>query len=133
MEKRKQQKGELAEVEGLISGQKDYQDVVRKLIIDVQNVNSVLKDGVCPVCGYDYKSQEELLQRIEANNILDDSIKILLDKSNVSLMKFKIYLEKFRIPKLSFLVLSPIKLKNVIGSSLSLKTLLLRKKELKDS
>lgn len=43
MEKRKQQKGELAEVEGLISGQKDYQDVVRKLIIDVQNVNSVLK------------------------------------------------------------------------------------------
>lgn len=133
VEKRKQQKGELAEVEGLISGQKDYQDVVRKLIIDVQNVNSVLKDGVCPVCGYDYKSQEELLQRIEANNILDDSIKILLDKSNVSLMKFKIYLEKFRIPKLSFLVLSPIKLKNVIGSSLSLKTLLLRKKELKDS
>lgn len=78
VEKRKQQKGELAEVEGLISGQKDYQDVVRKLIIDVQNVNSVLKDGVCPVCGYDYKSQEELLQRIEANNILDDSIKNLM-------------------------------------------------------
>lgn len=78
VEKRKQQKGELAEVEGLISGQKDYQNVVRKLIIDVQNVNSVLKDGVCPVCGYDYKSQEELLQRIEANNILDDSIKNLL-------------------------------------------------------
>lgn len=78
VEKRKQQKGELAEVEGLISGQKDYQDVVRKLIIDVQNVNSVLKDGVCPVCGYDYKSQEELLQRIEANNILDDSIKNLI-------------------------------------------------------
>ena len=78
VEKRKQQKGELAEVEGLISGQKDYQNVVRKLIIDVQNVNSVLKDGVCPVCGYDYKSQEELLQRIEANNILDDSIKNLI-------------------------------------------------------
>lgn len=78
VEKRKQQKGELAEVEGLICGQKDYQDVVRKLIIDVQNVNSVLKDGVCPVCGYDYKSQEELLQRIEANNILDDSIKNLM-------------------------------------------------------
>lgn len=78
VEKRKQQKGELAEVEGLISGQKDYQDVVRKLIIDVQNVNSVLKDGICPVCGYDYKSQEELLQRIEANNILDDSIKNLI-------------------------------------------------------
>lgn len=78
VEKRKQQKGELAEVEGLISGQKDYQNVVRKLIIDVQNVNSVLKDGICPVCGYDYKSQEELLQRIEANNILDDSIKNLI-------------------------------------------------------
>lgn len=78
VEKRKQQKGELAEIEGLISGQKDYQDVVRKLIIDVQNVNSVLKNGVCPVCGYDYKSQEELLQRIEANNILDDSIKNLI-------------------------------------------------------
>ena len=30
VEKRKQQKGELAEIEGLISGQKDYQDVVRK-------------------------------------------------------------------------------------------------------
>lgn len=78
VEKRKQQKGKLAEVEGLISGQKDYQNVVRKLIIDVQNVNSVLKDGVCPVCGYDYKSQEELLQRIEANNILDDSITNLI-------------------------------------------------------
>lgn len=78
MEKQKQQQKELVKVEGLIIGQKEYQDEVRRLIIDVQNVNSVLKDGVCPVCGYDYKSQGELLQRIEANNILDDSIKNLI-------------------------------------------------------
>lgn len=78
MEKQKQQQKELVKVEGLIIGQKEYQDEVRRLIIDVQNVNSVLKDGVCPVCGYDYKSQGELLQRIEVNNILDDSIKNLI-------------------------------------------------------
>lgn len=78
VEKQKQQQKEQVKVEGLIIGQKEYQDEVRRLIIDVQNVNSVLKDGVCPVCGYDYKSQGELLQRIEANNILDDSIKNLI-------------------------------------------------------
>lgn len=78
VEKQKQKQQELVKVEGLIIGQKEYQDEVRRLIIDVQNVNSVLKDGVCPVCGYDYKSQGELLQRIEANNILDDSIKNLI-------------------------------------------------------
>lgn len=78
VEKQKQQQKEQVKVEGLIIGRKEYQDEVRRLIIDVQNVNSVLKDGVCPVCGYDYKSQGELLQRIEANNILDDSIKNLI-------------------------------------------------------
>lgn len=78
VEKQKQQQKEQVKVEGLIIGQKEYQDEVRRLIIDVQNVNSVLRDGVCPVCGYDYKSQGELLQRIEANNILDDSIKNLI-------------------------------------------------------
>lgn len=78
VEKQKQQQKEQVKVEGLIIGQKEYQDEVRRLMFDVQNVNSVLKDGVCPVCGYDYKSQGELLQRIEANNILDDSIKNLI-------------------------------------------------------
>ncbi len=83
------------------------------------------------VCGYDYKSQEELLQRIEANNILDDPIKNLLGQKQRIVDEIQSLSENFRMLKLISLVLSLIKLKNVISSSISLKTLLLRKKELK--
>lgn len=121
----------MAEVEGLISGQKDYQNVVRKLIIDVQNVNSVLKDGVCPVCGYDYKSQEELLQRIEANNILDDSITNLIGRKQRIVDEIQSLSREIQNAQTNLLGVISNKVENVISSSISLKTLLLRKKELK--
>jgi len=67
-------------IEVVVKGQYAYKDEIQKLIIDAQNIESVLKDGICPVCGFNYKSSKALYERIASNMVPDESIKLQLEQ-----------------------------------------------------
>ena len=81
----------IQKIEAIVKGQYAYKDEIQKLIIDAQNIQSVLKDGICPVCGFDYKSSKALYERIASNMVLDESIKLQLEQKQ-QLENYKIQL-----------------------------------------
>ena len=70
----------IQKIEIVVNGQYAYKDEIQKLIIDAQNIQLVLKNGICPVCGFDYKSSNALYERIASNTVLDESIKLQLEQ-----------------------------------------------------
>lgn len=79
----------IRQIDDVIKGQYAYKDEIQKLIIDAQNIQAVLKDGVCPVCGFDYKSSHALYERISSNTVLDESIKLQIEQKQLLTEKLK--------------------------------------------
>lgn len=64
----------LREIITSIEGKNKYLDEIGQLVSNSRAMLSKLPGGVCPLCGFDYNSQEELLQSISSNTIINSSL-----------------------------------------------------------
>lgn len=65
----------LKNIKQQISEKVKYEDTLQKLLSSSQNVIVHLKEGKCPLCGFDYQEYEILLRHVSDNTVLTDSLK----------------------------------------------------------
>ena len=70
----KRKQGEIRQLEDGIRQKTNYQNQVNELVVRARGLVGELKDGVCPLCGYDYGSVDVLLNNIENNQAIATSI-----------------------------------------------------------
>lgn len=75
LEKRHYETTKLEKMKQQISEKVKYEDALQKLLSSSQNVMVHLKEGKCPLCGFDYEEYETLLRHVNANTVLVDSLK----------------------------------------------------------
>ena len=75
------EKKELVEIEKAKSeldnkkkGHELYKSEVQRLVDNSRTIYSEFKNGVCPLCGYDWESIEGLINNIENNHAIDDTL-----------------------------------------------------------
>ena len=66
---------ELANIERQISDKVEFEDVLQTLLSSSQNILQHLKEGKCPLCGFDYENYNVLLNHVNNNSVLSDTIK----------------------------------------------------------
>lgn len=82
---------EIIDVDNAIAEKKSYLGDIETLVANSRAILSKIEGGVCPLCGYDYHSQEVLLKSISTNTIVEKSLQLdiqkreLLDSSKVEL------------------------------------------------
>ena len=82
---------EIIDVDNAIAEKKSYLGDIVTLVANSRAILSKIEGGVCPLCGYDYHSQEVLLKSISTNTIVEKSLQLdiqkreLLDSSKVEL------------------------------------------------
>lgn len=82
---------EIIDVDNAIAEKKSYLGDIETLVANSRAILSKIEGGVCPLCGYDYHSQEVLLKNISTNTIVEKSLQLdiqkreLLDSSKVEL------------------------------------------------
>ena len=64
-------------VDGAIKKQISYKDKVEELLLYSKELIDAQKKGVCPLCGHDYHSTDELLKSIEANEAISETLDVL--------------------------------------------------------
>lgn len=64
-------------VDGAIKKQISYKDKVEELLLYSKELIDAQKKGVCPLCGHDYHSTDELLKSIEANKAISETLDVL--------------------------------------------------------
>lgn len=70
----KSKQHEIDSVNDDIAKKTQYQDEIEKLVTSSRELLSKIEGGVCPLCGYDYHSQETLLDSISSNTIVGKSL-----------------------------------------------------------
>lgn len=70
----------LKEIEKSINKQSEYQNEVQQLLNHSREMVEALRSGVCPLCGHDYKTTEELLAKVAGNSAISDSLEILIKR-----------------------------------------------------
>ena len=71
---------EIKDVERTIAEKKSYIGDIETLVVNSRDILSQIEGGVCPLCGYDYHSQEALLESISTNTIVEKSIQLDIQK-----------------------------------------------------
>ena len=61
-------------------GHELYKSEVQRLVDNSKTIYSELDNGVCPLCGYDWKNVEELIKSIEENHAIDVTISLLSEQ-----------------------------------------------------
>lgn len=61
-------------------GHELYKSEVQRLVDNSRTIYSELDNGVCPLCGYDWKNVEELIKSIEENHAIDATISLLSEQ-----------------------------------------------------
>lgn len=69
-----------SEIDNKKKGHELYKSEVQRLVDNSKTIYSELDDGVCPLCGYDWKSVEDLIKSIEDNHAIDATISLLSDQ-----------------------------------------------------
>ena len=64
----------LRELDASIEDKSKYLDEIGQLVSNSRVMLSKLPGGVCPLCGFDYNTQEALLQSISSNTIINSSL-----------------------------------------------------------
>lgn len=71
---------ELKDVDNAIAEKKRYLGDIETLVANSRTILSKIEGGVCPLCGYDYHSQEVLLKSISTNTIVEKSLQFDIQK-----------------------------------------------------
>lgn len=71
---------EIKDVDNAIAEKKTYLGDIETLVANSRAILSKIEGGVCPLCGYDYHSQEELLKSISTNTIVEKSLQLDIQK-----------------------------------------------------
>lgn len=75
-------------------GHELYKSEVQRLVDNSKTIYSELDNGVCPLCGYDWKSVEELIKNIEENHTIDAVISDLSEQYDKQVKKEREILER---------------------------------------
>lgn len=62
------------EIELKRKGHEQYKSEVQRLVTNSKAIYADLENGVCPLCGYDWKDVNKLIDNIENNQVIDDTI-----------------------------------------------------------
>ncbi len=76
-----------------------YKSEVQRLVDHSKAIYSELDNGVCPLCGYDWKSVEELTRNIEENHTIDAAISHLSEQYEEQVKKERELLERVAAQK----------------------------------
>lgn len=71
---------EIQNVDNAIAEKKSYLGDIETLVANSRAILSKIEGGVCPLCGYDYHSQEVLLKSISTNTIVEKSLQLDIQK-----------------------------------------------------
>ena len=71
---------EIKDVDNAIAEKKTYLGDIETLVANSRAILSKIEGGVCPLCGYDYHSQEVLLKSISTNTIVEKSLQLDIQK-----------------------------------------------------
>ena len=71
---------EIKDVDNSIAEKKSYLGDIETLVANSRAILSKIEGGVCPLCGYDYHSQETLLKSISTNTIVEKSLQLDIQK-----------------------------------------------------
>lgn len=71
---------EIADVDKAIVEKKSYLGDIEALVANSRVILSKIEGGVCPLCGYDYRSHEALLESISTNTIVEKSLQLDIQK-----------------------------------------------------
>lgn len=74
---------EINDVDNAIAEKKSYLGDIETLVTNSRAILSKIEGGVCPLCGYDYHSQEVLLKSISTNTIVEKSLQLDIQKREV--------------------------------------------------
>lgn len=74
---------EIKDVDNAIAEKKSYLGDIETLVTNSRAILSKIEGGVCPLCGYDYHSQEVLLKSISTNTIVEKSLQLDIQKREV--------------------------------------------------
>lgn len=74
---------EIKNVDNAIAEKKSYLGDIETLVTNSRAILSKIEGGVCPLCGYDYHSQEVLLKSISTNTIVEKSLQLDIQKREV--------------------------------------------------
>lgn len=89
---------EIKQLEDGIRQKTSYQNQVKELLVRARSLVDELRNGVCPLCGYDYGSVDLLLKSIEDNNAIATSIEDAL--ARIATLKKEVEEEKTRTEEL---------------------------------
>lgn len=70
----------IKDVDIAIAEKKSYLGDIETLVANSRAILSKIEGGVCPLCGYDYHSQEVLLKSISTNTIVEKSLQLDIQK-----------------------------------------------------
>lgn len=71
---------EIKDVDNSVAEKKSYLGDIETLVANSRAILSKIEGGVCPLCGYDYHSQETLLKSISTNTIVEKSLQLDIQK-----------------------------------------------------
>lgn len=77
MDKIKEIEKQKSDIDNKRCGHQLYKSEVQKLVESSKTIYSELKNGKCPLCGYDWESTNELIRSIENNKTIDETIERL--------------------------------------------------------
>ena len=80
-------------------GHEHYKSEVQRLVDCSKTIYSELDNGVCPLCGYDWKSVGELIKNIEENQTIDAAISDLSEQYEKQVKKEREILERVAVHK----------------------------------
>lgn len=80
-------------------GHELYKSEVQRLVDNSRTIYSELDNGVCPLCGYDWKNVEELIKSIEGNHAIDATISLLSEQYEEQVNKEKEIVEHISAQK----------------------------------
>lgn len=80
-------------------GHELYKSEVQRLVDCSKTIYSELDNGVCPLCGYDWKSVGELIKNIEENQTIDAAISDLSEQYEKQVKKEREILERVAVHK----------------------------------
>lgn len=89
---------EIKDVDNSIAEKKSYLGDIETLVANSRAILSKIEGGVCPLCGYDYHSQETLLKSISTNTIVERSLQLDIQKRELLVSsKVELYSKKEKL------------------------------------
>lgn len=88
-----------SEIDNKKKGHELYKSEVQRLVDNSKTIYSELENGVCPLCGYDWKSVDKLIKNIEENHTIDAMISDLSEQYDEQVKKEREILERVAAQK----------------------------------